>query len=77
MAGGKGTRLKPITNVIPKPLVPIGDKTILEEIMDKFEAIGCQKFYMSVNYKVSFVMMVHLTLRFLAMSSWVLPTAGV
>lgn len=51
MAGGKGTRLKPITNVIPKPLVPIGDKTILEEIMDKFEAVGCQKFYMSVNYK--------------------------
>lgn len=51
MAGGKGTRLKPITNVIPKPLVPIGDKTILEEIMDQFETIGCQKFYMSVNYK--------------------------
>lgn len=51
MAGGKGTRLKPITNVIPKPLVPIGDKTILEEIMDQFEAVGCQKFYMSVNYK--------------------------
>ena len=51
MAGGKGTRLRPITNVIPKPLVPIGDKTILEEIMDQFEAIGCQTFYMSVNYK--------------------------
>ena len=51
MAGGKGTRLKPITNVIPKPLVPIGDKTILEEIMDQFETIGCRKFYMSVNYK--------------------------
>jgi dTDP-glucose pyrophosphorylase len=51
MAGGKGTRLKPITNVIPKPLVPIGDKTILEVIMDQFEEIGCKKFYMSVNYK--------------------------
>ena len=51
MAGGKGTRLKPITNVIPKPLVPIGEKTILEVIMDQFESIGCQKFYMSVNYK--------------------------
>lgn len=51
MAGGKGTRLKPITNVIPKPLVPIGDKTILEVIMDQFESIGCHKFYMSVNYK--------------------------
>ena len=51
MAGGKGTRLKPITNVIPKPLVPVGDKTILEVIMDQFEGIGCYKFYMSVNYK--------------------------
>ncbi len=51
MAGGKGTRLKPITNVIPKPLVPIGDKTILEVILDQFEGIGCHKFYMSVNYK--------------------------
>ncbi len=51
MAGGKGTRLKPITNVIPKPLVPVGDKTILEVIMDQFEGIGCRKFYMSVNYK--------------------------
>lgn len=51
MAGGKGTRLKPITNVIPKPLVPVGDKTILEVIMDQFESIGCTKFYMSVNYK--------------------------
>lgn len=51
MAGGKGTRLKPITNVIPKPLVPVGDKTILEIILDQFEGIGCTKFYVSVNYK--------------------------
>ena len=51
MAGGKGTRLKPITNVIPKPLIPVGDKTILEEIMNQFEGIGTKKFYMSVNYK--------------------------
>ena len=51
MAGGKGTRLKPLTNVLPKPLVPVGDKTILEVIMNQFEEIGCHKFYMSVNYK--------------------------
>ena len=51
MAGGKGIRLKPITNVIPKPLVPIGEKTILETILNQFEEIGCTKFYMSVNYK--------------------------
>ena len=55
MAGGKGTRLKPITNVIPKPIVPIGDKTILETILDQFEAIGCTKFYMSVNYKADII----------------------
>ena len=55
MAGGKGTRLKPITNVIPKPLVPIGDKTILETILDQFEEIGCTKFYMSINYKADFL----------------------
>lgn len=53
MAGGKGTRLKPITNVIPKPLVPVGNKTILEIIMDQFEKIGCKKFYISVNYKAN------------------------
>ena len=51
MAGGKGTRLKPLTNVIPKPLLPIGEKTIIELIMDQFEEIGCGKFFLSVNYK--------------------------
>ena len=55
MAGGKGTRLKPLTYVIPKPLIPIGKKTILEEIMDQFEGIGCNKFYMSVNYKYDMI----------------------
>lgn len=51
MAGGKGTRLKPLTNVIPKPLLPIGDKTIIEEIMERFSAVGCSEFHLSVNYK--------------------------
>lgn len=51
MAGGKGTRLKPLTNVIPKPLIPIGDNTIIEEIMNRFVDVGCNDFYLSVNYK--------------------------
>lgn len=55
MAGGKGTRLKPLTNVVPKPLIPVGNKTILEEILDQFEAIGCKKFYVSVNYKYDMI----------------------
>lgn len=51
MAGGKGTRLKPISNILPKPLIPIGEKTILEEIIDRFESAGSEDFYLSVNYK--------------------------
>lgn len=51
MAGGLGSRLKPLTNVIPKPLIPIGEKTIIEYIIDRFEAVGCDEFYCSVNYK--------------------------
>ncbi len=51
MAGGKGTRLKPITNVIPKPLVPIGEKAIAHEIMDRLADFGARDFLYSVNYK--------------------------
>lgn len=55
MAGGLGTRLRPITNVIPKPLIPVGEKTILESIMDQFMNIGCKKFYITVNYKFDII----------------------
>lgn len=51
MAGGKGTRLRPLTNIIPKPLIPISEKTIIEEIMEKFVTFGCTHFYISLNYK--------------------------
>jgi dTDP-glucose pyrophosphorylase len=51
MAGGKGERLKPLTNVLPKPLIPIGDKTIIEEIMSRFITIGSKKFYISLFHK--------------------------
>lgn len=51
MAGGEGTRLRPLTNIIPKPLIPIDDKTIVEDIMDKFIDVGCNEFTFSVNYK--------------------------
>lgn len=51
MAGGMGTRLKPISNVFPKPLTPIGNGTIVEEIMERFSSYGCSDFFMSINYK--------------------------
>ncbi len=55
MAGGKGTRLKPFSNVLPKPLFPMGEKTIIEMIIDRFCDVGCDNFLMSVNYKADFI----------------------
>lgn len=55
MAGGKGTRLRPLTNVLPKPLIPIGEQTMLEDIMDRFVECGCHDFYVSVNYKAEII----------------------
>jgi len=50
MAGGKGTRLKPFTNIIPKPLVPIGEKAIVELIVNRFVQLGTKRFFFSINY---------------------------
>jgi dTDP-glucose pyrophosphorylase len=55
MAGGFGTRLKPLTNVLPKPLIPINDKTFLEEIFERFHNHGCNTFHISVNYKAELI----------------------
>ena len=51
MAGGKGARLEPFTKVLPKPLVPIHDKPVIEHIIEKFTVLGCNEFYLTVNYK--------------------------
>lgn len=55
MAGGFGTRLKPLTNVLPKPLIPINDKTFIEEIFEQFNNHGCDTFHISVNYKADLI----------------------
>lgn len=55
MAGGFGTRMKPLTNVIPKPLLPINEKTIIEHIFDRFYYHGCRNYYISVNYKAELI----------------------
>lgn len=51
MAGGFGKRLDPFTRVLPKPLIPIGDKTITEVIIDHFREYKINTFYLTVNYK--------------------------
>ena len=51
MAGGLGTRLKPFTDVLPKPLIPINGKPIIEHIIERFIRVGCKNFFITVNHK--------------------------
>ena len=50
MAGGRGTRLEPFTKVLPKPLIPVGDKTVIDHIIDRFRAYGISEFYLTINH---------------------------
>ena len=51
MAGGQGSRLRPLTNTVPKPLLKIGAKPILETIIENFAADGFYRFALCINYK--------------------------
>jgi NDP-sugar pyrophosphorylase family protein len=50
LAGGKGTRLAPYTSVLPKPLMPIGDRSILELVLGQFAACGITDVTLCVGY---------------------------
>lgn len=51
MAGGRGLRLKPFTNMFPKALIPVSNVSAAEHILNFFKAEGIKKFYITVNYK--------------------------
>lgn len=55
MAGGKGTRLDPFTKIFPKPLIPIGNKPVIEIIMERFFQYGFYKFTYTLNYKKEYL----------------------
>ena len=55
MAGGLGTRMLPITKIIPKPLMQIGDYSIIETIIAKYSISNVNRFYISVNYKANMI----------------------
>jgi len=57
MAGGKGTRLDIFTKILPKPLIPIGEKPIIGHIMDNFSNYGFRRFLISLNYKAEMIKM--------------------
>ena len=50
MAGGRGKRLSPLTDTVPKPMLALGDKPIIEHNIDRLIAFGIQKIYISVKY---------------------------
>ncbi|HRS53440.1 MAG TPA: nucleotidyltransferase family protein [Bacteroidales bacterium] len=50
MAGGKGERLKPLTNEIPKPLLKVGDKSIIERNIERLILYGIDNIYITLNY---------------------------
>ncbi len=50
MAGGRGARLKPLTDQIPKPLLPVGEKPIIAHNIDRLAAYGIDDFWISVRY---------------------------
>jgi dTDP-glucose pyrophosphorylase/predicted transcriptional regulator len=55
MAGGLGTRLRPITETIPKPMISVAGKPLLETILNSFLRHGFSRFYFSVNYRADII----------------------
>src|SRR5690606_8451407 len=50
MAGGRGKRLQPLTDHVPKPLLKVGDKPIIEYNIDRLINVGIKRITLSVNY---------------------------
>lgn len=55
MAGGLGTRLKPLTDDVPKPLLHVGDKPILFTLLDQLVAADFGRIYLTLNYKAEMI----------------------
>ncbi len=55
LAGGLGTRLKPFTEVIPKPLLPLGSNALLEVQVNHLKKCGFTDVYLAINYKGEFI----------------------
>ena len=55
LAGGLGTRLKPFTEIIPKPLLPIGEKSVLQIQIEHLKESGFNEIFLATNYKSDYI----------------------
>lgn len=55
MAGGLGTRLAPYSTILPKPLMPIGEMTAIEHVMEPFAKAGCTNFIVSLGHRAELI----------------------
>lgn len=55
LAGGLGSRLKPFTEIIPKPLLPIGEKSVLEIQVNRLKMHGVKEVFLATNYKSEYI----------------------
>jgi NDP-sugar pyrophosphorylase family protein len=55
LAGGLGVRLRPLTYTIPKPLLPVGERPILEEIVTRLRAFGLRDIVIAVGYRAELI----------------------
>jgi NDP-mannose synthase len=55
LAGGLGTRLRPFTQIIPKPLLPIGEKSVLEIQIEHLKKHGFDEIFLATNYKSEYI----------------------
>lgn len=55
MAGGRGTRLRPLTENIPKPMLPVGDRPLLERVVDQVREAGFSRVFIAVNYRAEVI----------------------
>ena len=55
LAGGLGTRLRPLTFAVPKPLIPVGERPILEILVENLKRHGVSDIYLAVGYRAELI----------------------
>jgi NDP-sugar pyrophosphorylase family protein len=56
LAGGKGTRLRPYTTTLPKPLMPVGEQPIISIIINQLKTLGAVRIILAVNHMAELIM---------------------